>query len=78
MPPAKINIHFFAGLFSFMLRKASLGGKGLVVGVGFEPTNTEAGGFTVGISNTICCGKCNRRLVNKPDSLKLMGSCIIH
>jgi len=50
----------------------------VVVGVGFEPTNAEAGGFTVGVSNTICCGKCNRRLVNKPDSLKLMGSCIIH
>jgi len=52
--------------------------KGVVVGVGFEPTNAEAGGFTVGIGNTICCGKFDRRLVNKPNSLKLMGSCIIH
>ena len=49
-----------------------------MVGVELEPTNAEVGGFTVGTGNKTCCGKCDIRLVNRPDSLKLMGSCIIH
>tara|TARA_B100000035_G_scaffold313758_1_gene328218 strand:+ start:684 stop:881 length:198 start_codon:yes stop_codon:yes gene_type:complete len=48
-PPKIINAHLFAGLFSFILRKAMWRGKEMVVGVGFEPTNAEAGGFTVRI-----------------------------